>query len=107
LERIPCEADAGREILERRVVIKGIAGNHFGVGKIAQIAEFSLHLREHRVHFIAHPQIEREVGANTEIVLKVSRDNRVALAADGIRAYKLRAELIRDVREDVADGAER
>ena len=52
-----------------------------------------MNFRDHRIHLVAYAQIEGEVGENSEVILKVARDDRVALSADRIRPGKLRTEV--------------
>src|SRR5204863_6171209 len=85
-ERIPGEANSGSEILERRVVVVGIAGTHLRIGDVSQVSDLPIHLFDYGVHVISHTEIQCQVGADTEIVLKISSENRVSLAADAVRS---------------------
>ena len=71
LERVPSEAETGRKVLFPRVVEVRITGNRRGVSDVTQICKFSIYFRRNRTDFIAHTQIDREVGTDAEVVLDI------------------------------------
>src|SRR5262249_27117130 len=104
LERIPRKADAGSKVLEGRILVVRVAGSDGLVGDVAKVGKLSVDFCDDGGHFIAHSEIQGEVGKYPEIVLNVPGHDGVALAADAIRAGQVGAELIGDYLQHVLDG---
>src|SRR5258707_6846164 len=64
LEGVPSEADPRCKVLFSGVVEVRIAGRRQGVSNLAQICKLAIYFVRNSTDFIAHTQIDREVGTD-------------------------------------------